>query len=117
MIRIFGINNCTSVRNALNFFQSKNIEVDYINLKKELPKWEEMKEIKDKSGFDLITLFNSNGKLFKEMKLADKLKFLTEDEALKLLVTDALLIKRPLLVDNNFVRVGWNKKEYEAKWG
>ena len=116
MIKIFGINNCTSVRNALKFFETKGIQVNYINLKKELPKWEEMKDIKEKSGLELITLFNSNGKLFKEMQLTDKFKSLTEEEALKLLVSDALLIKRPLLVEDNFVRVGWNKKEYEARW-
>jgi arsenate reductase len=50
------------------------------------------------------------------MDLKEKFASLSEEEALKLLVTDALLFKRPLVVDGDYVRVGWNKKEYEAHW-
>ncbi|MFC4892455.1 arsenate reductase family protein [Pseudofrancisella aestuarii] len=116
MIKVFGINNCTSVRNALKFFEGKGKKVDYINLRENRPTWQEMKEIKDKAGFETIDLFNSNGKLFMEMGLKEKFANLSEEEALKLLVTDALLFKRPLVVDGNYVRTGWNKKEYEARW-
>ena len=117
MIKIFGINNCTSVRNALNFFEQKGNKVDYINLRKEKPSWQEMKEIKEIGNFQIIDLFNSKGKLFTEMGLKDKISSLSEDEAFKLLVTDALLFKRPLVVDGDYARTGWNKKEYEEKWG
>lgn len=117
MIKVFGINNCTSVRNALKFFEEKSKEVNYINLKKEKPSWQEMQQIKQIGGFETIDLFNSNGRLFTEMGLKEKFTNLSEEEAFKLLVTDALLFKRPLVVDGDYVRTGWNKKEYEQRWG
>ena len=116
MIKVYGISNCTSVRNALNFFKEKGKDVYFVNLRNEKPTWQEMQDIKEKSGFDLLTLFNTNGKLFEKMQLAEKLKDLSQEEALKILVSDALLFKRPLVVDGDYVRVGWNKKEYAQKW-
>ena len=117
MIKVFGINNCTSVRNALKFFEEKGTQVEYMNLRKDKPSWQEMQQIKQIGGFQTIDLFNSNGKLFTEMGIKEKFGSLSEEEALKLLVTDALLFKRPLVVDGDFARTGWNKKEYEEKWG
>lgn len=116
MIKIFGINNCTSVRNALKFFEQKGKQVEYVDLRKEKPTWQEMLGIKNIGGFETIDLFNSNGKLFAEMGLKEKFASLTEEEAFKLLVTEALLFKRPLVVDGDYARTGWNKKEYEEKW-
>ncbi|OEZ33588.1 ArsC family transcriptional regulator [Francisella endosymbiont of Amblyomma maculatum] len=116
MIKVFGINNCTSVRNALKFFEEKGKKVEYVNLNKEKPTWQEMQQIKQIGGFETIDLFNSNGKLFAEMGLKEKFDSLSEEEAFKLLITDALLFKRPLVVDGNYARTGWNKKEYEEKW-
>ena len=116
MVKVFGINNCTSVRNALKFFEEKGVEVNYVNLRKEKPSWEEMLNIKKIGNFNVLDLFNSKGKLFTEMCLKDKLIHLSEEEAFKLLVTDALLFKRPLVIDGDFARTGWNKKEYEARW-
>ncbi|ORM39008.1 ArsC family transcriptional regulator [Francisella endosymbiont of Ornithodoros moubata] len=114
--KVFGINNCTSVRNVLKFFEEKGKKVEYVNLKKEKPTWQEMQQIKQIGGFETIDLFNSNGKLFAEIGLKEKLDSLSEEEAFKLLITDALLFKRPLVVDGNYARTGWNKKEYEEKW-
>ncbi|MED7818747.1 MULTISPECIES: arsenate reductase family protein [unclassified Francisella] len=117
MIKVFGINNCTSVRNALKFFQEKNKKVEYVDLRKEKPSWQEMRKIKQIGKFKIIDLFNSNGKLFAEMDVQNKLDSLSEEEALKLLVTEALLFKRPLVVDGDYARTGWNKKEYQERWG
>ncbi|AJI57825.1 transcriptional regulator, Spx/MgsR family protein [Francisella philomiragia] len=117
MIKVFGINNCTSVRSALKFFEEKGKKVEYINLRQNKPTWQEMKEIKQIGNFQVIDLFNSKGKLFTEMSLKEKIDALSEQEAFELLVSDALLFKRPLVVDGNYARTGWNKKEYEEKWG
>ena len=116
MIKVFGINNCTSVRNALKFFEEKGKQVEYVNLRKEKPSWQEMQKIKQVGNFEVRDLFNSKGKLFAEMELENKIDELSQEDALKLLVTDALLFKRPLVVDGDFARTGWNKKEYEEKW-
>ena len=116
-IKIFGINNCTSVKNALLFFQGKGKKFEYLDLKKMRPSWQDMKKIKKIGKFETIDLFNSRGKLFKDMGLEERIKILSDEEAFKLLATDAMLFKRPLVVDNNYVRIGWNKKEYEERWG
>lgn len=117
MIKVFGINNCTSVRNTLKFFEEKKLQVNYVDLRKEKPDWIEMQGIKSIGKFNVIDLFNANGKLFKEMGIKETLSKLSEEDAFKLLVTEALLFKRPLVVDGDYARTGWNKKEYEIKWG
>lgn len=117
MIKVFGINNCTSVRNALKFFEEKDLQVNYVDLRKEKPSWIEIQDIKNIGKFDVIDLFNANGKLFTEMGLKETFSKLSEEEAFRLIVTEALLFKRPLVVDGDYARTGWNKKEYEIKWG
>ncbi|MDE5018837.1 ArsC family transcriptional regulator, partial [Francisella tularensis subsp. holarctica] len=77
----FGLNNCTSVRNPLKFFEEKEKKVVYVNLRQEKPTWQEMKKIKQIGNFETIDLFNSNGKLFAELGLKDRFDSLSEEEA------------------------------------
>ena len=74
-----------------------------------MKKWYEM------SGLPLKKFFNTSGKLYKEMQLKDKLPEMTEDEQLKLLATDGMLVKRPLVVGEDFVLVGFKEAEWEEK--
>ena len=72
-----------------------------------------MKEWDQKSGLSLKKFFNTSGMLYKEMKLKDKLPEMSEDEQLKLLATNGMLVKRPLLLDEDKVLVGFKEKEWE----
>ena len=79
------------------------------------PTYEELKEWYKKSGLPLKKFFNTSGLLYKDMQLKDKLPTMTEDEQLKLLSTNGMLVKRPLVVGDNFVLTGFKEKEWEEK--
>ena len=78
----------------------------------ENPTYEELKEWYAKSGLPLKKFFNTSGMIYKEMGLKDKLKDMTEDEQLKLLATDGMLVKRPLVIGDDFVLTGFREKEW-----
>ena len=66
------------------------------------------------SGMELKRFFNTSGMLYKEMKLKDRLPTMTEEEQLALLATDGMLVKRPIVVSDDRVLVGFKKKEWES---
>ena len=81
----------------------------------ENPTYEELKEWYGRSGMPLKKFFNTSGMLYKQMNLKDKLPEMTEDEQLKLLATDGMLVKRPLVVGEDFILTGFREKEWEEK--
>ncbi|MDD7718666.1 MAG: arsenate reductase family protein [Eubacteriaceae bacterium] len=84
-------------------------------IKEENPSYDELKEWYETSGLPLKKFFNTSGKLYKEMQLKDKLPEMTDEEQLKLLSTDGMLVKRPLVIGNNFVITGFKEAEWEEK--
>ena len=84
-------------------------------IKEENPTYEELKEWYTMSGLPIKKFFNTSGMLYKQMNLKDKLKEMTEDDQLKLLATDGMLVKRPLVIGDNFVLTGFKEKEWEEK--
>ena len=79
------------------------------------PTYEELKEWYQRSGLPLKRFFNTSGMLYKEMQLKDKLPEMSEDEQLLLLATNGMLVKRPLIVAEDFVLTGFKEAEWEAK--
>ena len=79
----------------------------------ENPTAEELSEWHKKSGLPLKKFFNTSGVLYKELKLKDKLPEMSEQEQLELLATDGMLVKRPLIIGENFVLVGFKEAEWE----
>ena len=84
-------------------------------IKEENPSYEELKAWYEMSGLPLKKFFNTSGILYKQMNLKDKLKEMSEDEQLKLLATDGMLVKRPLVIGDDFVLTGFKEKEWEDK--
>ena len=80
---------------------------------KNTPTAEELKEIIKKGNYDIDKYFNTRGKVYKELNLKEKLSSMTDDEKVNLLSTDGLLIKRPLLVDNGNVILGFKEDDYK----
>ena len=78
------------------------------------PSYDELKEWYAKSGLALNKFFNTSGLLYKEMKLKDKLPAMSEEEQLKLLATNGKLVKRPLLITDSTVLVGFKESEWTA---
>ena len=83
------------------------------DIKTENPTAEEIEQWWRKSGLPLKRFFNTSGNLYKEMKLKDKLPEMSEEEQIRLLSTDGMLVKRPILVDGDKVLVGFREKEWE----
>lgn len=106
---------CTTCKKAKKWLDDNNFEYTDRDIKLENPTFEELKEIYEKSGLDIKKFFNTSGMIYRELQLKDKLPTMTLDEKLKLLATDGMLVKRPLLVANNVVLTGFKEKEWEEK--
>ena len=104
---------CSTCQKAKKWLDIHEIEYTERHIVEENPTYEELKEWHQKSGLSLKKFFNTSGMLYKEMKLKDKLPEMSEDEQLKLLATNGMLVKRPLLLDEDKVLVGFKEKEWE----
>ena len=103
---------CSTCMKALKWLDEHNISYEERTIKEENPTYEELKEWYTKSGLPLKKFFNTGGMIYKEMGLKDKLKDMSEDEQLKLLATDGMLVKRPLVIGDDFVLTGFREKEW-----
>ena len=103
---------CSTCQKAKKWLDEKNINYTERHIAEDNPSFAELKEWFEKSGLPLKRFFNTSGLLYKEMGLKDKLPKMNEEEQLKLLATNGMLVKRPLLVDEHTVLVGFK----EAEW-
>ena len=103
---------CSTCRKAKKWLDEHNVEYTERHIADEKPTYDELKEWHDKSELPLRKFFNTSGLLYKEMKLKDRLPSMSEDEQLRLLATDGMLVKRPILVSGDKVLVGFK----EAEW-
>lgn len=103
---------CTTCKKAEKWLQDKGIEYEKRDIKIDNPTKDELKEWYQKSGLPLKRFFNTSGNLYKEMKLKDKLPQMTEEEQYDLLATDGMLVKRPILVTEDRVLVGFKEPEW-----
>ena len=115
MITVLAYRKCSTCVMALKWLDASGVEYTERPMKEENPSYEELKKWYEMSGLPLKKFFNTSGKLYKEMQLKDKLPEMTEDEQLKLLATDGMLVKRPLVVGEDFVLVGFKEAEWEEK--
>lgn len=104
---------CSTCQKAKKWLNSHEIEYTERHIVEENPTYDELKEWHQKSGLPLKKFFNTSGMLYKEMKLKDKLPKMSEDEQLKLLATNGMLVKRPVLVAEDKVLVGGKEAEWE----
>lgn len=103
---------CTTCQKAKKWLNEHNVEYTERHIAEEKPTYDELKEWHEKSGLPLRKFFNTSGLLYKEMKLKDKLPSMSEEEQLRLLSTNGMLVKRPILVSEGKVLVGFK----EAEW-
>ena len=105
---------CTTCQKAKKWLTEKGLSFEERDIKTENPTKEELEAWYKKSGLPLKRFFNTSGILYKEMKLKDRLPEMTEDEQLTLLSTDGMLVKRPILISDEQVLVGFKEKEWET---
>ena len=104
---------CTTCQKAKAFLDSRDINYEQRNIKENNPSYDELKSWLTMSGLPVKKFFNTSGLLYKSMNLKEKLPTMSEDERLKLLATDGMLVKRPLLIGEDFVLVGFKENEWE----
>ena len=103
---------CTTCQKARAWLDGHNVSYTLRDIKTENPTQEELHDWWQKSGLPLKRFFNTSGQLYKAMDLKEKLPTMSEEEQLALLATDGMLVKRPILVDGDRVRVGFREKEW-----
>lgn len=103
---------CTTCLKAKTWLDSKNISYEERDIKENNPTYEELKKWIPTSGLPIKRFFNTSGLRYKELALKDKLPSMSEDECLKLLATDGMLVKRPLLVGDDFALPGFKEKDW-----
>ena len=106
---------CTTCQKAKKWLDANGIEYTERSIKEQNPTVEELKAWHQRSGLPLKKFFNTSGLLYKDMKLKDRLPGMSEEEQYELLATDGMLVKRPLLVGEDFVLVGFKETEWEDK--
>ena len=106
---------CSTCQKAKKWLEEHNINYTERNIAESNPSYEELKEWHARSGLPLKRFFNTSGLLYKEMKLKDKLPTMSEDEQLRLLETNGILVKDPLVVDGDTVVVGFKEAEWAEK--
>lgn len=115
MLKFICYPKCTTCQKAKKWLDDNKIEYELRDIKQENPTLEELTEWYKKSGLSLKKFFNTSGLLYKSMDLKNKLPDMIEDEMLQLLSTDGMLVKRPILVGNDFVLVGFKESEWNEK--
>ena len=106
---------CSTCKKAKKWLDEKQISYTDRHIVEENPTYEELKEWYQKSGMPLKKFFNTSGLLYKELQLKDKLKDMSEEEQLKLLASNVMLVKRPLVVDGDMVLTGFKESEWSEK--
>ena len=115
MINFICYPKCTTCQRAKKWLDDNKIEYKLRDIKEENPSFDELFSWYKASGLPLKKFFNTSGLMYKSMALKDKLLTMSEDEQLKLLATDGMLVKRPIFIDQDYVLVGFNESEWAGK--
>jgi len=106
---------CSTCKKAKKWLEENNLEFNEKDIVEDNPTFEELNEWFEKSDLPLKRFFNTSGMKYRELKLKDKLPDMSEKEQLELLATDGMLVKRPIIVNDDVVLTGFKVKEWEEK--
>ena len=112
MVEFICYPKCTTCQKARKWLDDNQIEYEFRDIKLDNPTLDELTEWHKKSGLPLKKFFNTSGLLYKSLDLKNKLSTMSEDEMLKLLASDGMLVKRPLVIGDDFVLVGFKENEW-----
>ena len=115
MIKFICYEKCSTCKKAKKFLDDNGIAYELRDIKENNPDLHELKCWYEKSGLPLKRFFNTSGLLYKSLNLKDKLTTMSEEEQLSLQSTDGMLVKRPLLISDNFVLTGFREQEWTEK--
>lgn len=107
---------CTTCKKAKKWLEDKGIAFEDRHIVENNPTAEELKEWHKKSGLPLKRFFNTSGQIYRQNNIKDRLPSMSEEEQYALLATNGMLVKRPIIVGEDYVLVGFKEKEYEEKF-
>lgn len=108
---------CTTCQKAKKWLETNGIAIEERHIKENNPSVEEIKKWHKMSGVPLKNFFNTSGLLYKKLNLKNKLPEMSEDEQYNLLASDGMILKRPILIGESFVLVGFNENNWKAALG
>jgi arsenate reductase len=117
MLKVYCYNRCTTCKKALKWLDENGIAYEVTDIKASHPDESTLRRYYTFSGLPLKRFFNTSGIPYREMGLSKKLPSMSEDEQFALLATDGMLVKRPLLVGDDFVLTGFKEAEWKEKLG
>ena len=115
MMKIYCYSRCTTCRKALKWLDDHSVKYELIDIKENHPDKDTLREYYARSGMPLKRFWNTSGIPYREMGLSRKLPEMSEEEQLALLATNGMLVKRPLLVGDDFVLTGFKENEWTEK--
>ena len=115
MLTVYCYSRCTTCRKALKWLDDKGIRYNVIDIKADHPDEETLRKYYAVSGFPLKRFFNTSGIPYRELGLTKKLPEMSEDEQFALLASDGMLVKRPLVIGDDFVLTGFKENEWTEK--
>lgn len=107
---------CTTCKKALEWLDEHGLSYDYIDIKQTPPSIDEIRNYHQISGLDIKKFYNTSGKLYRENNVKELIKEMNLEEQYKLLASDGMLIKRPLLVTDKFILLGFKEDTYDNKF-
>lgn len=115
MYTVYYYPSCNTCKKALKWLEANGIDADLKHIVEETPSAEVLKVAYDKSGLPINKFFNTSGKKYRELNMKDRQKSMTDVEILELLASEGMLIKRPLLIAEDFALVGYKEDVWVAK--
>ena len=114
-MKVYSYSKCGTCRNAIKDLEAKKIKFEVIDITENPPSKKVLKSAVKAKGLQKV--FNTSGVQYRELKIKDKIKSMTEAQAIDLLASNGRLIKRPIAVDKNKITIGFNADEYQQIWG
>ena len=115
MLKVYCYSRCTTCQKALKWLDAKGVKYELIDIKEKNPDEKTLRKYYAMSGLPLKRFFNTSGIQYRELELSKKLPTMSEDDQFKLLASDGMLVKRPLLVGKDFVLTGFKEAEWSEK--
>lgn len=115
MVKVYCYSRCSTCRKALKWLDDKGIGHEVIDIKEDNPGEADLRAYHAMSGLPLKRFFNTSGMQYRELELSKKLPGLSEDEQFRLLASDGMLVKRPLLIGDGFVLTGFKEPEWAER--
>jgi arsenate reductase len=115
MLKVYCYSKCSTCKKALKWLDEKKIKHEVVDIKAYHPDERTLRKYYAISGLPLKRFFNTSGMQYRELELSKKLPDMGEEEQFRLLASDGMLVKRPLLVGNGFVLTGFKQSEWEEK--